>query len=232
MISNASNAGPTPEPPRQRPLQSRLMSLLAMASSGMLLCCCIPLVALNMIFGVAVENEPEKVHAIALRIVPIAIPSGFECVEARTADNSLFRVNLAKFKHSEGRGKLVIGQLRTRLFPIENEYEFKNLQMLLNQISPGMRNLDVKERREEEILVDGKKVMIEIVDGVDIGSTTRIKQVSGAWSTDDFVTQILLQVEEGFYSREDIDAMVRSLGTPPAKDALPSNEQPAAAESQ
>lgn len=232
MISNASNAGPTPEPPRQRTLQSRLTSILAITSSGMLLCCCIPMVALNMIFGVAVENEPEKVHAIALKIVPIAIPSGFEGIEARTADNSLFRVKIAKFKHVEGRGKLVMGQLHTRLLPIEDEYEFKNLQMLLNQISPGMRNLDVKERREEEILIGGKKVIIEIVDGVDIGSTTRIRQVSGAWSTAEFVSQILLQVEEGFYTNDDIDAMVRSLGTPPAKETVPGNEAPPAVENQ
>ncbi|MEI8380673.1 MAG: hypothetical protein WCJ09_11120 [Planctomycetota bacterium] len=185
-----------------------------------------------MIFGVTVENEPEKVHAIALKIVPIAIPSGFEGIEARTADNSLFRVNLAKFKHAEGRGKLVMGQLHTRLVPIDDEYEFRNLQMLLNQISPGMRNLDVKERREVEILVDGKKVTIEVVDGVDIGSTTRIRQVSGAWSTADFVVQILLQVEESFYTNEDIDAMVRSLGTPLAKETIPGKETPPAVEHQ
>lgn len=225
MISNASTATPAPEPnSRQRTVQSRLMSLLALASTGMLLCCCIPMVVLNVIFGVTVENDPVKVHEIALKIVPIAIPIGFEGTEARFADNSLFRVKLAKFKHVEGRGKLVIGQLRTQVMRIEDEYEFKNLQMLLNQISPGTRNLDVKERREEEILIEGNKVLIEVVDGTDIGSTTRIKQVAGAWSTSDSVVQFLLQVEEGFCTNEDINSLVRSLGVPVPKDAAPAVE--------
>ena len=128
----------------------------------------------------------------------------------------LYVVRIARFNQKEGRGKLVIGQYRTVPETLGNKSDPQMLQYLIEQMTPGIRVLDVKNRVEHEILIEGKKVVITVLDGVDVASSTRMRQVSGTWTAAGSICQLMLQAESEFLTDEDIEALVRSL-TDPAK---------------
>jgi hypothetical protein len=193
---------------RRRALQSRLLMIFAIGCTVMLTCCCVPMVVLQIAFGPTEFKKPADVDAVAKQIAPIAVPPGFTGALASTADNAAWRViaqirtHMSKpFLDAEDNGKL----------------EEQMLQTLMNDLYPGLKNLNVKTTRTKVVLLRGTDVTFTIDEGEDLTSTTRRHQVFGKTITPDGALQLVLQVEDGFITDEAIDAMLDSMEDPEAK---------------
>lgn len=200
---------------RRRAFQTRLLMFFAIGSTVMLVCCCIPLVILQFAFGPTVTREPAAVQAIAHEIAPLEIPADFSGSLAKSADNSLLLVRIARFDQSEGRGRMVIGQVHMKALPPGNEYDDKLLQSLMDELYPGLRAIDAAETRKLTVKIHDQKVTFEIVKGEDRASTTKLTQVAGTFRTATGTNQLLLQVESEFITQDAIDNLLRSLGDAP-----------------
>jgi len=199
-------------PARRRTLQSRLTMIFAVVSTAVLVCCCVPLLVLQFAFGPDEVKEPAQVLAVAQKIAPLVLPAKFQGTLARSADNSLFQAAIARFDHSERRGRMVIGQLQIKIKPPGTEdQESIQLQQAVDGLFPGLRLLDVKQTREKTLKFHGGKVTFEIIEGEDRASTTRLKQVSGTFTGPAGAFQLILQAESDHLTDEAIEALLQSL---------------------
>ena len=197
-------------PVRRRTRQSKLTIIFAIFSGSVLVCCCVPMVALQLAFGPVETKDPVAVEAAARQIAPLVIPPKFEGTIARTADNALLEVRVVRFDQAEGRGRLVIGQIHMKAVPPGNPHDANLLQQVVDQLFPGLRLIDGKPR-QEVLKIHGQKVTVEILEGEDRASTTRLKQVSGTFNGPSGAFQILLQAESDFITDEAIEALLQSL---------------------
>jgi hypothetical protein len=208
---------------RRRALQSRLLMIFAIGCTVMLTCCCVPMVVLQIAFGPTEFKKPADIDAVAKQIAPIVVPPGFTGVLASTADNAAWRVRIAKYDQDQGRGRLLIAQIRTHMSkPFLNaedngKLEEQMLQTLMNDLYPGLKNLNVKTTRTKLVRLHGTDVTFTIDEGEDLTSTTRRRQVFGKTITPDGAIQLVLQVEDGFITDEAIDAMLDSMADPESK---------------
>lgn len=210
---------------RRRALQSRLLMIFAIGCTAVLTCCCVPMVVLQIAFGPKEFKKPSDVDAVAQQIAPIVVPPGFTGVQASTADNIAWRVRIAKFDQDQGRGRLLIAQIRTNVrAPIlsaedNGKLEDQMLQTLMSDLFPGLRNLKVKTTRTKVIQLHGIDTEFTIEAGEDLASTTHRHQVFGKAITAEGAIQLILQVEDAFITDAAIDTMLDSLATPPAQPA-------------
>ena len=199
-------------PARRKTLQSRLTMIFAVISTMTFVCCCVPLLVLQFAFGPDETTESAKVLAVAQKIAPLVLPEKFQGNLARSADNSLFQVYVARFDHTEGRGRLVIGQFHMKVMPPGYEdQDSVQLQKVVDGLFPGLRLLDVKRTQERTLNFQGGKITFEIVEGEDRASTTRLKQVSGSFTGSRGAFQLILQAEADFLTDEAIESMLQSL---------------------
>lgn len=203
---------------RRRVLQTRLLMIFAVVSTGFLLFCCVPVVALQFLFGPDVTEKPEGVSAIAQKIAPLTIPPKFSGIHGRTADNMLLMAHLARFDHEEGRGRLVIGEFHMRSPNIGPEFDANFLQRLIDEVNPGMRTIETKQSREKVVTIHGQNAKFEIAEGEDVASTTRLKQVTGTFKGPSGEAQLVLQAEFEFVTDEAIDALIDSLADAPTSE--------------
>lgn len=208
---------------RRRKLQTRLLMVFAIGSTAMLACCCVPMVVLQIALGPEEFSKPADVDAVAKQIAPIELPPGFTGVRANTADNMAIMLRVAKFDQDQGRGRLLIGQLQTKMkTPLltaegNGKFEEQLLQSIADELFPGLRNLNVKTTRGKVVTIHGVDVTFTIDEGEDLGSTTRRRQVSGRAVTPAGALQLILQVEDSFITDEAIDTLLNSLGNAPEK---------------
>ena len=199
-------------PRRRRTLQSRLTIIFAVLSTAALVCCCVPLLVLQFAFGLDETKEPAEILAVAQKIAPLVLPAKFQGTLARSADNSLFEVYVARFDHREGRGRLVIGQMHMKFRPPGFEdQDSKLLQKAIDGLSPGLRLPDVKQTQKRTLKFRGGNITFEIVEGEDRASTTRLKQVSGSFTGPSGAFQLILQAETDYLTDEAIEALLQSL---------------------
>lgn len=199
---------------RRRVIQSRLLMVFAVGCSAMLLCCCVPMVLFQLTFGPQIFQKPAEVETVAKKIAPIVLPPNFTGTQAREADNSLLMVRLAQFDQNDGRGRLVMGQFRMNGPALGTEFDEKMLERLADDLYPGMRSLEVKDSHKKIVKIHGQDVTFAIEEGEDQASTTRFKQVTGAAVGPQGAFQLLLQVEAGFLSEDEVDALLDSLADP------------------
>jgi len=197
---------------RRRAVQTRLLMFFAIGSTVVLVFCCVPMVILQFAFGPTVTKEPAAVVAIAHDIAPLEIPADFSGRLAKSADNSLLLVRIARFDQNEGRGRLVFGQVHMKALPPGNEYDDKLLQSLMDEFYPGLRAMDTTETRKFVVKIHDQKVTFEIVKGEDRASTTKLTQVTGTFRSATGTNQLLLQIESEFITDESVDTLLRSLG--------------------
>jgi hypothetical protein len=205
---------------RRRALQSRLLMIFAIGSTVILICCCVPILVVQIVFGPQEFTTPADVDAVAKQIAPIVVPPAFTGVRAITVDNSGLLIRVAKYDQDQARGRLLIGQMHFNLkspFFKTEEVEDQRLQSLMNELYPGLQNLDVKKTRPKTINLHGTDIVFTIDEGQDLGSSTRRRQVMGKAITPEGAIQLVLQVEDGFITDEAIDAMLNSLAAPEVK---------------
>lgn len=200
---------------RRRAIQTRLLMFFAIGSTTVLVCCCIPLVVLQFAFGPTVTTDPAAVREIAHDFGPLKIPAAFIGSIAKSADNSLLLVRIARFDHSEGRGRMVIGKVHMKALEPGNEYDEKLLHSLIDELYPGLRGIDTAETRKVTVKIHDQDVTFEILKGEDRASTTKLTQVSGTFRTATGTNQLLLQVESDFITDDAIDKLLDSISSEP-----------------
>lgn len=200
-----------------------MLTIFAIGATAMLVLCCVPLVMVQLIFHPVDTYDKDQVESIARKVAPrLVVPPEFEATYARSWDNHFYVSHVARFDHKERRGRLVIAQIHHKLLENGTKYEVADMESTMRQFFPGQKNLDSKQSSETVLVIDGQNVTFEIASGVDVSSSTKLRQVSGSYSIPrKGAFQLLLQGEVDFVTEEAIKAMIDSLGDP-LPEAAPS----------
>lgn len=198
---------------RRRALLNRIFMGFSIFSTGVLVCCCVPLMLIQYAFAPTETTKPAEVDAVARRIAPrLVVPPGFTGSLARSADNSIVRSQIARFDQDAGRGRLLLGFAHWHAL---SGIDAQQLQTVFDELYPGQRLLDARKTRKKILMFRGQTLTIEIVDGEDRGSSIQYKQVTGRFAGPDGAVQLLLQVESNFITDDSIDMLLQSLADEP-----------------
>ena len=198
-----------PPEPRRRPRWPRWLIVLSVIAAAGILTCGLGWVTVVVVFGPSHTVIPAEVEAIARQMAPLRVPPQFQPAWGWEADNSLVWFQVARFDHSAGRGRLVVGELHVR--PVTHPQEVDQLRELLKNASPDLRSIDSTQTRERKLTIRGREATFEIVDGEDRASSTKLRQVTGSFSGHEATALLILQAEADYLSDAAIEDLLKSL---------------------
>ncbi len=176
----------------------RLFYLIAIGTSCVLVTCagCCILAAL---FLQAERFEgPTGANDVASRITDWQLPPGFSGVYGATADNVLLKFDIAKFDHEQGRGTLVIAQIKWKLG--NNSQSRDMTEDLIKRFVPELRKIDETHCETRAATIRNASATFKICQGEDLASTTKLEQIKGHFPGKTADVVLMLQIEDGLAS--------------------------------
>jgi hypothetical protein len=202
---------------RRRPSRwMRRLFLFGVVSTSSVVLCCAATIVVQAVFGPKFTTEPDEVEAIARKIASIQAPTGFKPAEAYSADNSLVWLQAARFDQEAGRGQLIIAEMHFRAQQPDDSAYASWMKVLIDKLATDLRMVEVVSQHEKSVMICGKNVVFQIVEGVDRASTTRLRQVKGTFPGHESAVTLILQGEQKFLTLEAIDALLDSLAEKPS----------------
>lgn len=207
MPDSAELKNPNLDPARRR--LARRPFVFAIASSSILIatagCCFLT----AWLFGPRIVESPKEVVQIASQITDWTLPDGF-CVKMGLKYDFFFaKFNVAKFQNQQGRGLLIVGELKLDLPKHQNQDS--QIREVIERNSPELKKINLDHRETRTLTVRGLPAVFEIGSGESHASTTRYRQVIGHFrgKSDDAI--LILQCEEDVLSDEQIDQFLKSI---------------------
>jgi hypothetical protein len=193
---------------RKRRFQ-RLVSVVAIVfGSGFFACagCCVLGVFL---FGPKNVDTPAGAERVAEQITNLTVPKSFSGKSGITLDNFVFRLEIARFNQSQGRGVLIIGQMYNKWAPGADLHP--QLQEFMERLAPDLRKIDAKESETRTRTINVSPAKFEIARGEDRATTTRYRRVIGRFKGKIGNALVILECEDEFLTEQEIDDFVNSI---------------------
>lgn len=199
---------PAPVPARKRGFQRFLSIVAVIVFCGFFACAGLCFVGILM-FGPKVVDTPAGAEEVASHILDWTLPKDFVGKTGSTVDNALFRLDVARFVHQEGRGVLVVGQLHNKWMAYPRQYT--QLQDIVEKLVPGLRKLELTQQESRTLLIRGVPATFQVGQGEDLASTTRCRQVLGQFRGKLNDAVLILEVEEDFMTDEEVQNFLDSI---------------------
>ena len=207
---------PEPElPPSQQSVPARKRGFQRVLSIIAIIVCCSFFACAGfcflglLIFGPKNVDTPAGANEVASHILDWTLPNSFAGKTGSTVDNSLFRLDVARFAHQEGRGDLVVGQLHNKWMPYPGQYS--QLQDIMEKLVPNLKKLDLTEQVTKNRIIRGVPATFQVGRGEDRASTTRYRQVIGHFRGKLNDAVLILEVEAEFMTDEEIETFLDSI---------------------
>lgn len=195
----------SPPPVRGRRL-ARIISILAVTSSCFLFAtagCCF---LLGLVFRPTIDATPAGADTVAARIIDWKLPANFSGESGYTRENPLFLFESAKFVQQQGRGRLVVAQLKSKVSLIKVP-----IQDLVDQYAPELRKLNIEDPQTRTMTVNGLPATFQIGRGEDRASTTKYRQVVGHFRGKLDEGILILQFEDDVLTDKEVDEFLNSI---------------------
>jgi hypothetical protein len=189
---------------RQGPV--RLISIITTASSCVLFACAGCCYLVSMLFRPTVIDSPAGATEICEKITDWSLPTGFTGKSGLSADNMILRFDVARFVHHQGRGNLIVAQLKSKsaLFAV-------SIKELAEQNAPEIKKINVDEHQARTLTVRNLPAEFQIEKGEDRASTTKYCQVIGQFRGKQDDAILILQFEQDQLTDEQVDAFLKSI---------------------
>lgn len=184
----------------------RLLYFLSVASSCALFACAGCCYLTSWFLRAETSNDPKAAVQAAGRIIEWSLPPGFEGQSATKIDNSLVKLDLARFEQVQGRGFIVVGRIHGFLIQSPEQ-----LQSIIQQQTPDLKKIDAREKSTRAMAIHGDAAQFQIGHGEDLSSTTRYWQVTGRFRSEKDDAVLILQCEDEFLTEAQINAFLDSL---------------------
>ncbi len=190
-------------PPRRRPW---LMWFLAAAGAVATVC-----FAGCVVFSFFCRTErltaPADVYKSALEITDFTLPNGYEGELAEVIDTPLFLVRKTLFRHTTGKGVLLLAEMKLKFAANDDEAASRGLQ----QIAAEMRRIVARENALKTLTIRGKTADFTLIHGEDALSTTKYHEIRGEFPGKSGRALLWLQAEDPIENAGDAEALLESL---------------------
>ncbi len=205
--SDPLQSGVPPIPQTRRPIRrfstfTIALTCIFVAFGG---CCFVT----SLLFRVEVVNTAAGVNEGAARITDWTLPPHFAGKSSLTIDNFLMKFDLVKFGHEQGRGLIVVGQLKWKTIQLSDQRA--QIQDFIEQFAPEMKKINIASSESQTLTVRGLPAKFQFGTGEDRASTTQYLEVTGIFrgKADDAI--LILQCEEGVLSSTEINDFLKSI---------------------
>ncbi len=157
-----------PKPPAAKPMNGCLLASLIVGGLGMvcLMVCCGAFAWVAYSMKPTITNVPAEVRAVSQQILAINISDDFIPENAVTMENMIFTNRTVTFRHKEGKGQLLMGTIMLKMVDA-NQAKLQSGQMRGPLEIQVRNNLDIKKTESREIMINGQKASVEIVEATD-----------------------------------------------------------------
>ncbi len=153
-------------------------------------------------------NNPVEVTDMGKQILDVKIPEGFQPDTAVNMDNFVMTMRMANFKHTEGKGMLLLGDIRMKIGDPNQKVDFQQNRQMNGKKTLNMRTIKTETR---EFDVRGKKVPFRFSEAVDQDSNKEFRVVEGNLDIPGGGVFIELAIEADAYDEDAVIEMIESI---------------------
>jgi hypothetical protein len=204
-----------PAPVAKKPMSGCLLASLIIGGIGgiSLLLCCGTGFWLATKFVPTITAVPAEVEAVGQKVLVMQFPEGLKPNNAITMDNSFFSMRIAQFKHQEGKGELVIGNMKLKIGD-DQSVKMQSAQFRSKFETDISGSLDTKSSETIDVMINGQKVSVQIAEAKD---RTNGKDVHTAKADIPIPTGqafILLRLDDEIWNQEAVVKMLEEAKIP------------------
>lgn len=154
-------------------------------------------------------GTPAEVAAVSQEIMQIDIPPDYIGEAGMSADNFIFAMRFATYRHKEGKGQLLIGSMQVKLGASKDQQaEFKNTT---RERSDNEKKLTITNTEDREFTIRGKKVPFKFSEATEEGTDKKYRLVEGELEGAGTMAVFQLTLEEDAYDEEAVVKMIESI---------------------
>lgn len=207
-----------PAPPKKKGMSGCMLASLIVGGFsivGLLICCGLSGWLVSMVMP-TITTEQAQVSAVAKKILNTEMLPDFTARQATTIDNMFFSMHIVEFKHKEGKGELMMGNIKVKI----GDASQANMQstQFRGKFEEKMREtIDVKSSESHEVMMNGKKINVVIGEGTYRESGKAVHTVTTDLEEGTSLTFFRLQMDDEIWNQ---DAVLKMLeGATPAGEA-------------
>ncbi|WP_010583058.1 hypothetical protein [Schlesneria paludicola] len=205
-----------PVPPKKKGMSGCMLASLIVGGIsfvGLLACCGLGGWFFSMVMP-TITTEQAQVTAVAKKILNAEMLPDFTPQQAMTIDNMFFSMHIAEFKHKEGKGELMMGNVKVKI----GDAAQANMQstQFRGKFEDKMREtIDIKSSENHEVTMNGKKVNVVIGEGTYRATGKAVHTVTTDLEEGTSLTFLRLQMDDEIWNQ---DAVLKMLeGATPAE---------------
>ena len=160
-----------------------------------------------------VTSVPAEVEAAGQLVLNMKIPPEFKPNNAVTMDNSFFTMRIAQFKHSEGKGELVLGMMKLKIGDA-NQMNAQSAQFRSQHETSISGTLDVKKTEAHELTIDGQKVSVMVGEATDRPTGKAVHTAKADIDTPSGQTFFLLRLDDDVWDQDAVFKMLEEAKLP------------------
>jgi len=191
-----------PTPMKKKGMSGCMLAALIVGGVGGvgLLVCCGGLAWFGSMFVPKIVNSPAEVTEVGHQILNTEMLDGFVPDKAVTMDNMIFTLRFAEYRHKEGKGEMMIGNMKLKMGD-PNQAKMQSTQFK-QPFEEKMKSLDVKKTETHEVTINGQKVNVAVGEATDKSSGKGVHTVNLEFDQGGVTTFLLMQLDDDLWDQD------------------------------
>ena len=153
-------------------------------------------------------NNPVEVTELGKQILDVKIPDGFQPQNGIDMDNFAMTMRMATFTQKEGKGTLMLGELRMKIGDPNQKVDFQQHRGPGGNQNPNLRTVKTETREFE---VRGGTIPFRFSEAVDQNTQKQFRVVDGSLDSPGGATFIELTIEADAFDEDAVVEMIESI---------------------
>lgn len=212
---------PLPPVPKKRMSGCMIAAIIGgiFGTLGLLVCCGVLGWLVTMMMPTT-TNVPAEITGIGKKVLDIELPPDFQPETAVTVDNMFMTMQLAKFKHKEGKGDLLLSSFKSK-FNQPGQPAMPADQLRVKFEEEIRNSLDVKKIDTHDIVINGQTVNASIAEATDRATNQGVHTVTVDIPVPNGQSFIMLKLTDDVWDQDAVLRMLSGAKSEAAEEAKP-----------
>lgn len=193
-------AAPPPVPKKK--MSGCLLASLIVGGIGLmgLLVCCGGVTWIYFNFAPTISSESAVVKAVGHEVLDTELLPDFEPAISIVMDNMFFAMRVAEFKHKDGKGEMMIGNMKIKMGDA-GQMNAQAGQARENFEKKTHQTIDIKNTEIEQVKINGKDVPVTIGEGTQRETGKAYHTLTADFDMPAGKTFVILQLEDEVWDK-------------------------------
>lgn len=185
-----------------------LLILGAISGFFVLACCGFLGGAAYLFKPTMVQSDPE-VRTLAAEVANLDVPADLHGKLGMKIDNFMMTMRICSFEHSDGRGQMMLTEMKMKVGD-QAQQEEQLKQQMRQQGAGEMRTLNVEHSETRELTINGQPAEFTFAEGQDAATSTKYHEVKGQFTGKNGVASLHLQLEDEVWDEAAVTQMLEA----------------------